>query len=129
MEFDLQIPFVEHLGMELLHKEPGHVTLALNLRPEMNNSWGVAHGGVIMSLADVGCGMAFRSAVEGAKGVATTNLTMHFLAPGRGRLICEGFLVHRGNSHGVCEALVRDESGAQVAKAVGTFMLMRSDPS
>ncbi|MFZ5826481.1 MAG: PaaI family thioesterase [Bacillota bacterium] len=121
--FDRQIPFTEMLGVELLEKEPGRVVTGLTLRYELENSWQVAHGGVVMTLLDVTAGMALLSATGAEHGVATVSLTCHFVAPARGRLTCEGRLVHRGARLATCEAEVRDAEGGLVARALGTFSL------
>ena len=51
--FDLRIPFVDHLGVELLEKADGRVRIAFAPRPEHFNSWNGIHGGVVMSLPPV----------------------------------------------------------------------------
>ena len=38
--FDIHVPFVEHLGIRILEKAEGVVTLRLDPRPEFENSWG-----------------------------------------------------------------------------------------
>lgn len=95
----------------------------LTLRHELENSWQVAHGGVIMTLLDVTASMALLSAAGAEHGSATVSLTCHFVAPGRGRLTCEGWLVHRGTRLATCEAEVRDAEGGLVARGIGTFSL------
>ena len=54
------------LGFELLRFEQGEAEIALELRPELENSWGVAHGGVTMTLLDVAMAHAARSPGETA---------------------------------------------------------------
>ena len=61
MKFQVQIPFVEMLGFELMRFEPGVAEIAVALRDELTNSWGVAHGGVTMTLLDAAMGHAARS--------------------------------------------------------------------
>ena len=51
MKFRIEIPFVDLLGFELLRFEQGEAEIALQLRDELSNSWGVAHGGVTMTLS------------------------------------------------------------------------------
>lgn len=123
MKFDRHIPFTEMLGVELLEQEPGRVVTGLTLRHDLENSWQVAHGGVIMTLLDVTAGMALLSSAGAEHGTATVSFTSHFVAPGRGRLTCEGRLVHRGGRLATCEAEVRDAEGHLVARGMGTFSL------
>src|SRR4249920_2572396 len=51
--FDIHIPFVEHLGLQLLEKGDGRVLIRLDPRAEHLNSWDGVHGGVLMTLLDV----------------------------------------------------------------------------
>lgn len=47
-----QDPFSQWLGIELLHIGPGTCSLRMQVRAEMLNGFGVAHGGITFSLAD-----------------------------------------------------------------------------
>ena len=49
LQFALDIPFVETLGMQLWRFDGGFAEVSLEVRPEMQNSWAVAHGGVVMT--------------------------------------------------------------------------------
>jgi acyl-CoA thioesterase len=44
--------FSRWLGVEVLHIDIGTCTLRMQVRPEMLNGFGVAHGGITFSLAD-----------------------------------------------------------------------------
>ncbi len=132
MEFKVRIPFVETLGMELLRFDPDNAELALNLREELTNSWGVAHGGVSMTLLDVAMAHAARSpSVPGGAsqpGVVTLEMKTSFMRPGQGRLLAEGRRLHRTATLAFCEAWVRDTAGVLVAHATGTFKYMKALP-
>lgn len=118
------IPFSRHLGVETLVREPGHVVLALTLRPEHMNSWDAAHGGITMSLLDMAMGTALRATTPEYRGAVTVEMKVNFINPGKGRLVAEGRVIHQGRSLSVCEGEVRDVSGQLVAKALGTFKLL-----
>ncbi|MFN0015054.1 MAG: hydroxyphenylacetyl-CoA thioesterase PaaI [Saprospiraceae bacterium] len=45
-------PFSQWMGMELVAVGPGTCTLRMEVRSEMLNGFGVAHGGITFSLAD-----------------------------------------------------------------------------
>jgi uncharacterized protein (TIGR00369 family) len=62
LQFALDIPFVETLGMQLWRFDGGVAQVSLVVRPEMQNSWAVAHGGVVMTLLDVAMAHAARRA-------------------------------------------------------------------
>lgn len=132
MEFLVHIPFVHELGLELLRLEPGQAELALSLRETQTNSWGVAHGGVTMTLLDVAMAHAARSPSQpgGAPqpGVVTLEMKTSFMRPGQGRLTATGRLMHRTASLAFTEGTVRDAAGEVVAHATGTFKYMRGLP-
>ncbi len=49
-------PFSTWLGIKILSVEVGKVSLGMQVRPEMLNSMGKAHGGISYSLADTAFG-------------------------------------------------------------------------
>jgi uncharacterized protein (TIGR00369 family) len=123
------VPFADLLGITVAHHEPGKARLELPLRPELANSWGVAHGGVVMTLADVALGVAAITRVEGGRGAATIELKVSFIRPGTGRLLAEGRCLEAGRSLAFCEGEVTDTEGKLVAKALGTFRVRRGEDS
>ncbi len=121
--FDITIPYAEHLGIRRISEEPGHVTAGLSISPELMNSWHVAHGGAIMSLLDVTCGMSAKSLDPQANGATTVELKVNFLAAATGEIVAEGHARRAGRSLVFVEAEVRDAAGHVLAKATGTFKL------
>ena len=61
MDFAVRIPFVETLGFELLQSDGQATEIVVEVRPDLCNSWSVAHGGVTMTLLDVVMAHAARS--------------------------------------------------------------------
>ena len=133
MKFLVHIPFVELLGFELLRFEKGEAEIAVELRDEFTNSWGVAHGGVTMTLLDVVMAHAARSpdetGVAESSGVVTVEMKTSFMRPGLGRLVGSGRRLHRTASMAFCEASLRDAAGELVAHATGTFKYLRGLPA
>ena len=132
MEFFADIPFVEHLQLELVRCDGGHARIDLQLRDELTNSFAVAHGGVLMTLLDVAMAHAARSpdqaGGEPRPGVVTVEMKTTFVRPGEGRLTALGRVLHRASSLVFCEGGVHDESGALVAHSTGTFKHLRALP-
>ena len=130
LQFALDIPFVEALGMQLWRFDGGFAEVSLDLRPEMHNSWAVAHGGVVMTLLDVAMAHAARSVRDdmdhGAPGIVTVEMKTSFLRPATGRLIATGHLLHGTKTMAFCEGSVHDASGMLCAHATGTFKLLRT---
>ncbi len=133
MKFLVQIPFVEHLGFELLRFDHGGAEIAVTLRDELTNSWGVAHGGVSMTLLDVVMAHAARSPGEDgvveSSGVVTVEMKTSFLRPGLGRLVGTGKRLHRTASMAFCEGSLVDTDGQLVAHATGTFKYLKGLPA
>lgn len=121
--FDITIPYADHLGIRRVSEEPGHVTAALGISPELTNSWHVAHGGALMSLLDVTCGMSARSLDPQANGATTVELKVNFLSAATGEIVAEGHARRAGRSLVFVEGEVRDAAGQVLAKATGTFKL------
>ena len=133
MKFLVTIPFVELLGLELLRFDHGGAEIAIELRDELTNSWGVAHGGVTMTLLDVVMAHAARSpgedGVAEASGVVTVEMKTSFLRPGLGRLVGSGRRLHRTASMAFCEASLRDAGGDLIAHSTGTFKFLKGLPA
>jgi uncharacterized protein (TIGR00369 family) len=117
------VPFAELLGITVAHHQPGLARLEMDLRPDLLNSWQVAHGGVVMTLADIALAVAALTLDGGARGAMTVELKVSFIGPSAGRLVAEGRCLKAGKSLAFCEGEVLDAGGNLVAKALGTFML------
>ena len=130
LAFALDIPFVETLGMQLWRFDGGFAEISLEVRPEMQNSWAVAHGGVVMTLLDVVMAHAARSVRDdtdhGAPGIVTVEMKTSFMRPATGRLMATGHLLHGTKNMAFCEGSVRDAGGALCAHATGTFKFLRA---
>ena len=123
--FGLEIPFLDVLQVEPEFAENGHSRIRLTLRPELLNSFHVAHGGVIMTLLDFAMGAAARTATNHPLGAITIDMTTSFLRPSLGKITVEGTLLKAGKSINYCEAVATNEAGEVTAKASGTFVLRR----
>ncbi len=129
--FPVHIPFVEAQGFQLLRFEGGEAEIAVDVRPDQQNSWQVAHGGLLMTLLDVALAHAARSPQPGHAddpdlGVATIEMKTSFLQPAEGRLVARARLLHRTRSLAFCEGDVRDAQGRVCAHATGTFKYLRT---
>lgn len=118
-------PFVDSLGVQLVVAEDGNSEVVLPLGSVHMNTWGIAHGGVTMTLADVALAMAARSLAADGVGVVTVEMKVTFMEPGRGELRAFARVLHRSTTMAYCEGEIRDSEGHFVAKALGTFKYMR----
>jgi uncharacterized protein (TIGR00369 family) len=131
MSFGVEIPFVTLLGFELTHFENGESTITYSPRPEHQNSFGVAHGGAVMTLMDVTMATAARSVAPGM-GVVTIEMKTSFMrpAPGDGSLLTgRGRLIQRTGSMAFVEATIYDNQDQACAHATGTFKYVKRDES
>ena len=119
-DYHKRIPFIELIGLETVELKDGVARLALKLRPELMNSFGTAHGGVLMTLLDVALCQAARTQHSDSQGVMTIDMSTSFLAAGQGRLLAEGRVLKPGRATIFAEAEIRNEDGALVAKSLGT---------
>jgi len=123
MSFGAFIPFVELLGFELTRFEGGESTLQYTPKPEHLNSFDVLHGGVVMTLLDVGMASAARS-VQPEKGVLTIEMKTSFMraSPGDGSMLTvKSTLLHRTGRMAFVEGRIFDAQGQLCAQATGTF--------
>ncbi|NDY89969.1 PaaI family thioesterase [Ideonella livida] len=126
LPFPVHIPFVAHLGLELIACADDRSELHLDLRPEQLNSFNVAHGGVVMTLLDVAMAHAARSRDLAGPGVVTIEMKTSFMRPSEGRLRAEGLLLHRTATMAFCEASIFNPAGQRCAHATGTFKYLRA---
>ncbi|HTS54436.1 MAG TPA: PaaI family thioesterase [Burkholderiales bacterium] len=122
--FDIHVPFVEHLGLQLLEKDDGRVVIRLDPRPEHMNSWNGIHGGVLMTLLDAALSSAARSLDPACIGATTVEMKANFLSAASGPVLAEGHARRAGRSLIFAEGEVRDPAGPVLAKASGTFKLV-----
>ena len=130
--FAFRIPFVEGIGCELQRFDGGHAEVTLTLNENHTNSFGVAHGGLMMTLLDVAMAHAARSlrldAQGQSPGAVTIEMKTSFTRPGVGRIRAVGSVVHRTATLVFCEGKVFDEYDRLCAHATGTFKYLRDIP-
>jgi uncharacterized protein (TIGR00369 family) len=124
--YGVPLPFIDLLGVERINNDEGRALIALTIRPELRNSWKVAHGGVIMTMLDSVMGLAARLHLNNSGASMTVDMSVKFISAGTGnRLIAEGKVIG-GKTTLFCEAEVRDENSALVAKGLGTLRQVRN---
>ncbi|MDO8448316.1 MAG: PaaI family thioesterase [Rhodoferax sp.] len=128
MGFGVEIPFVNHLGFELKLFDAGFSELLYAPRAEHLNSFGVTHGGALMTLLDVTMAAAARS-VQNDMGVVTIEMKTSFMQPARGKLTGKGHLMHRTATMAFTEGTIFDEEGRACAHATGTFKYVKRLPT
>lgn len=128
--FRRRIPFAGDLGIEFVSAEAGRSQLTIEVAKRHLNGAEAVHGGVIMTLLDVAMALAGRSVEPAASSMVTIEMKTSFMqaAAPQSRLTAAGLCVHCGRTTAFCEAEVRDQRNRLLARASGTFKIVRPRP-
>jgi len=102
-------PYPRLLGIEVLEIEPGYARVAMQFEPEMENIFGMLHGGAVFSLLDE----AFQLACNARGEVAVAQqVSIYFLAAARpgAKLIAEAREVNATRKTALYEVRVFEEA-------------------
>ena len=128
-----QVPFADFIGLSLVRMAGGEAELTVVMKPELLNTWQVAHGGVTMTLLDVTMAHAARSlnmkGSDKGPGVVTVEMKTTFMRPGEGDLTCRARVLHRSSTMAYTEGSVYSTNGLLCAHATGTFKYLRALPA
>ena len=121
----------DYLGMHFTDVGPGWCVCEVELRPDLLNPAGVAHGAVVASLIDHTLGTAVVPLIPAGSWPATLEFKLNYLAPAR-----DGVLTARGEVRSITKrtavvAVDCENQGRTVAVALGTIAITppRTDPS
>ena len=94
--------FTEHVGPVFVRGAEGARQIAFRVEPHMCNPAGICHGGMLMTVMDVGLGFALHNALGGIRFTPTISLNFDFLSPGKlgDFLVCEGAATRHTNNTG-----------------------------
>ena len=126
---ELDVPFLKLLGVRCLRAELGEGEVVLALKPEHNNSWEVAHGGVLLTLMDVGMAVAARAADEAGRGVVTIELKANFMQAAEGIVRVAAKTVHVTPTLVFVEAKLYDEKDRVCCMGSATFKYFKELPT
>lgn len=130
--FAVRIPFIEQIGCEMQRYENGEAEITLDVQDQHTNSFGVAHGGLMMTLLDVAMAHAARSLnldqPDGGPGLVTIEMKTTFMRPGLGAIRALGSVLHSTASMAFTEGKVLDSKGRVCAHATATFKFLRALP-
>jgi acyl-CoA thioesterase len=115
----------QSLGIDILDVDPGRVRIAMTVRPDMVNGYGMCHGGFVFAFAD--SAFAFACNSYGDPMVAA-GASIEFLAPtpcGE-RVTASAVEVSRGPRHGIYDVTVSSASGSVLAHFRGRCSRLRA---
>jgi uncharacterized protein (TIGR00369 family) len=124
-----QPPFADFLGMKITHFSPDKVEAELFVREQLNNRFGVLHGGAVMAFADnLGGTATVANLPEGAR-TATIESKTNFFAgiPVGDTARAECTPLHRGRTTMVWQTRITRNDGKLCAIVTQTQMVIRPE--
>jgi len=119
-------PIAQLIGFRLVAVKRGEAVFDFESSEKHANPMGTLHGGVLCDVADAAMGVSFASTLEEGESFTTLELKINFLRPvWNEKLRAVGKVVKRGNTVGMTECDITNSSGALVARASSTCMVLR----
>lgn len=109
-----QEPFAKKFGLRLIDIADGFSRVEMEFTPDMENLFGLAHGGALFALIDE----AFETASNSHGTLALAlNMNITYLSPPSpgSRLIAEAREIHQTQKTSLCEIRVFDEQNRPIA--------------
>ena len=121
-----QPAFAEFLGITITHLSPERVTAELQARDELNNRFGILHGGAIMALADNLGGTATTANLKPGQSTTTIESKTNFFAavPIGDVAYAECTPLHRGRTTMVWQTRITRGDGRLCAIVTQTQMVL-----
>ena len=115
------------LGMRVLSISPGHASVAMTVRADMLNGFGICQGGLITTLADMAFAYACNSYNEMT---VASGFDVDLLAPARtgDQLLANAAVVSQAGRMGVYDVDVRNQTGERVAVFRGRSYRIKGKP-
>jgi acyl-CoA thioesterase len=102
------------LGIQVREVRPDFIRATMIVRPDMVNGHDICHGGLIFALADSAFAFCCNS-----RNIVTVgaSATIDFLAPARtgDELVATAQMIWRSHRNGLCDVVVSNQRGEQVA--------------
>lgn len=100
------------------------ITIPINSLTE--NSLGIVHGGITTTVLDTVMGTLANTLLPDGYGAVTSNLTIHFIAPGKGeRMETIAKVIHKGTKTLVMEGSAYCDNGKKIAHCTATFFIIK----
>lgn len=107
-------PFARKLGLRLLRLEPGYALVEMDLKSDMVNIFGMAHGGAIFSLIDEAFEISCNA--HGTVAVALNMTVTYHRPPTKGGVLrAESKEIYRSNKTATYEIKVTDGENILIA--------------
>jgi uncharacterized protein (TIGR00369 family) len=120
-------PIGELLQMRVVDVEPGRITFRCRPDASMYNALGMVHGGAVCTLLDTVAGSALHTTLPEGVGYTSIEIKVNYLKSvtlASGELTAVGTVVKAGSRVGFTDGAVIDASGALVATATSTLLIV-----
>ena len=118
------IPITNGLKFSIDDMSRGACALSMDRDRAFDGIYETIHGGLQMTLADSAAAFAILTLTGADAKMATTEMSIRFLAPARDRVIARAKVLKFGKRIAFCEARVEDPGGTLVAHATVTYMIL-----
>lgn len=123
MSFLDNVPFAKLLGIEIDSVEPGHAVLSMQIRNDLKQNHGVAHGGSVAALIDSAMAVAIMPMLTENERTTTVDLTIHYLRPlTHGTARASARVVRAGKRVITVSAELFDDDGKLASTAISTYL-------
>ena len=121
-----QPPFAEFLGIKITQVSADRVTAELAMRPELNNRFGIMHGGAVMALADNCGGTAASANLKDGQSTTTIESKTNFFAaiPLGDVAKAECTALHKGRTTMVWQTRISRNDGKLCALVTQTQLVL-----
>ncbi len=128
---EVQPPFAGFMGFKITHISPDKVEAELTVRAELNNRFGVLHGGAVMALADnLGGTATMANLPKGARTATIESKTNFFTSiPVGDTARAECTPLHRGRTTMVWQTRITRNDGKLCAMVTQTQIIIPADQS
>ncbi len=124
---DTLAPIARLVEMHVVSVDAGHVRLRYAVKPEFMHPGQAVQGGIVTVYADMAMAMAGQTLCADGEFLATSQLSISFLAPiRRGPVFADGTVARKGRSLYFLEAVVTDPDGAAMARATSVGVAIPS---
>ncbi|GER68189.1 hypothetical protein BpJC7_23390 [Weizmannia acidilactici] len=104
----------------------GECEVAIPVTPLIYNTFSIVHGGVTATLLDTVMGVMANRLLPPGQQAVTSNLTIHYLAPGTGKFLkAKANVIHRGTKTMVMEGIAFRDDGTKIAHCTGSFFILK----
>lgn len=124
-------PYSATTDIELVEVEEGRVVFVGMPTDRYLNPVGTIHGGWAATILDAAMAYCVHSTLKAGENYTTIEMKINYVRPVlplRGRVRCEGKVIHRGNRTATSEGRLFDERGKLLAHGSETCMIFPAEP-